>query len=266
MTTRRWRSRSACAPPRRARSPGSRRPRCGRWPSLSRCFPAGCAGACARSGTPPPRSASTGRRSMPTCCRCWPAPAGTALRMRFGYVAKDDRATQRHAEPSAVVHSGYRWYLVAFDLDRDDWRTFRIDRIRGRPSPAGRGQRRVVPGGDPAAYVRGQLRAGQMGETRGRSGPDARPRARVTDHESDPGAVCDGARPTATAPASSPPAEPGRASSWSGWRCLTSRSRCSRPRSWQRPPRPWCGASVGLDLPGGQLGQRLAVACGGAAA
>jgi predicted DNA-binding transcriptional regulator YafY len=86
-------------------------------------------------------------------------------RLRFGYVAKDDRATQRHAEPSAVVHSGYRWYLVAFDVDRDDWRTFRIDRIRGRPSPAGRGQRRVVPGGDAAAYVHGQLRAGQMGET-----------------------------------------------------------------------------------------------------
>ena len=31
-----------------------------------------------------------------------------------------------------MVHSGYRWYLLAFDLDRDDWRTFRVDRIRGR--------------------------------------------------------------------------------------------------------------------------------------
>ena len=52
-----------------------------------------------------------------------------------------------------MVHSGYRWYLVAFDLDRDDWRTFRIDRIRGRLRLGERGRRRTVPGGDPAAFV-----------------------------------------------------------------------------------------------------------------
>jgi predicted DNA-binding transcriptional regulator YafY len=80
-------------------------------------------------------------------------------RLRFPYVARDDRASQRHAEPSAVVHSGYRWYLVAFDLDRDDWRTFRIDRIRGRVRPGERGRSRTVPGGDPAAYVSAQLRS-----------------------------------------------------------------------------------------------------------
>ena len=39
----------------------------------------------------------------------------------------------RQIEPRAVVYSGYRWYLVAFDLDRDDWRTFRIDRISSHP-------------------------------------------------------------------------------------------------------------------------------------
>ena len=54
-----------------------------------------------------------------------------ADRLHFRYVAKDDRSTRRSTEPSAVVYSGYRWYLVAFDLDREDWRTFRIDRIRG---------------------------------------------------------------------------------------------------------------------------------------
>jgi predicted DNA-binding transcriptional regulator YafY len=64
-----------------------------------------------------------------------------------------------------VVHSGYRWYLVAFDLDRDDWRTFRIDRIRGRVTPGERGRRRTVPGGDPAAYVKQQLHAGGVTET-----------------------------------------------------------------------------------------------------
>jgi predicted DNA-binding transcriptional regulator YafY len=90
-------------------------------------------------------------------------------RLRFMYVARDERTSQRHTEPSAVVHSGYRWYLVAFDLDRDDWRTFRIDRIKGRVRLGERGRRRTVPGGDPAAYVSRQLRAGYGDE------PDAEP-------------------------------------------------------------------------------------------
>jgi predicted DNA-binding transcriptional regulator YafY len=82
-----------------------------------------------------------------------------SARVRFSYVARDDSPSQRHTEPCNVVHTGYRWYLVAFDLDRDDWRTFRIDRIRGRVRPAGRGHRRTVPGGDPAAFVNQRLRA-----------------------------------------------------------------------------------------------------------
>ena len=86
------------------------------------------------------------------------------VRLRFHYVAKDDRASQRTTEPAAVVHSGYRWYLVAFDLDRDAWRTFRIDRIRGRLSTGERGRRRTVPGGDAAAFVREQLGARGAGD------------------------------------------------------------------------------------------------------
>jgi predicted DNA-binding transcriptional regulator YafY len=79
-------------------------------------------------------------------------------RLRFAYIARDDKASQRNTEPQAVVYSGYRWYLVAFDLDRDDWRTFRIDRIRGRVRAGERGARRTVPGGDPAAFVKERLR------------------------------------------------------------------------------------------------------------
>jgi predicted DNA-binding transcriptional regulator YafY len=92
-----------------------------------------------------------------------------ATRLRFTYVARDDKTSQRYAEPSAVVHSGLRWYLVAFDLGRDDWRTFRIDRIRGRVRIAERGRPRTVPGGDPAAYVQRQL------QTAGADEPDALP-------------------------------------------------------------------------------------------
>jgi predicted DNA-binding transcriptional regulator YafY len=90
-------------------------------------------------------------------------------RLRFTYVAKDERTSQRHAEPNAMVHSGYRWYLVAFDLDRNDWRTFRIDRIRGRVRLAGRGRPRTVPGGDAASFVKQQLRSTAADE------PDAAP-------------------------------------------------------------------------------------------
>jgi predicted DNA-binding transcriptional regulator YafY len=86
------------------------------------------------------------------------------VRARFSYTTRDERAAKRNTEPCAVVHTGYRWYLVAYDLDRDDWRTFRIDRIGGRVQVGPRGIRRMVPGGDPAAYVRQRLRADRAGE------------------------------------------------------------------------------------------------------
>ena len=83
-----------------------------------------------------------------------------SMRIEFPYVTRDDRANRRHVEPAAVVYSGYRWYLAAFDLDRDDWRTFRLDRIRGRVHVGGRaGRRRTVPGGDPAGFVKESIRS-----------------------------------------------------------------------------------------------------------
>jgi predicted DNA-binding transcriptional regulator YafY len=85
-------------------------------------------------------------------------------RLHFAYVARDEKATDRDTEPSAVVYTGYRWYLVAFDLNREDWRTFRIDRIRGRVRVGSRGRRRTVPGGDPAAFVKQQIRGADQGE------------------------------------------------------------------------------------------------------
>jgi predicted DNA-binding transcriptional regulator YafY len=101
------------------------------------------------------------------------------MRLRFSYVARDDSATQRHTEPAAVVYSGSRWYLLAFDLDRDDWRTFRVDRIKGRLRVGGagsRGRRRAVPGGDAAAYVRGQI---ERSPDPGASGDGIPGRARI---------------------------------------------------------------------------------------
>jgi hypothetical protein len=84
-----------------------------------------------------------------------------AVKLRFAYTAKGGEVTSREVEPAAVVHTGWRWYLVAYDLDRGDWRTFRIDRIAGRPRTGPRGQRRKIPGGDPAAFVKRSIRGGE---------------------------------------------------------------------------------------------------------
>jgi predicted DNA-binding transcriptional regulator YafY len=57
-------------------------------------------------------------------------------RIRFSYRDRTDSVSDRHVEPHRLVHTGRRWYLVARDLDRDDWRTFRVDRIDA-PRPTG---------------------------------------------------------------------------------------------------------------------------------
>src|SRR6202012_1662918 len=75
-------------------------------------------------------------------------------RVHFAYVARDGSGSMRAVDPSAVVYSGRYWYVVAFDLDRDDWRTFRLDRIQSALRLGGRGKPRVVPGGDPPGYLR----------------------------------------------------------------------------------------------------------------
>src|SRR3954464_10614528 len=90
------------------------------------------------------------------------------IRLAFDYTAKGGEATSREVEPAAVVHTGWRWYLVSYDLGREDWRTFRVDRIAGRPRTGGRGTRREVPGGDAAAFVKQSIRGGEADVTRGR--------------------------------------------------------------------------------------------------
>jgi predicted DNA-binding transcriptional regulator YafY len=56
-------------------------------------------------------------------------------------------------EPHRLVHTGKRWYLVAWDVDRGDWRTFRVDRMRPTVPLGARFTPREIPGGDPAAFV-----------------------------------------------------------------------------------------------------------------
>jgi predicted DNA-binding transcriptional regulator YafY len=72
-------------------------------------------------------------------------------RLRFSYVDGQGRETERHVEPLRLVHTGRRWYLAAFDLDRDDWRTFRLDRISDAKGTGMRSARRAAP--DPVELV-----------------------------------------------------------------------------------------------------------------
>ncbi|HTN24727.1 MAG TPA: YafY family protein [Solirubrobacteraceae bacterium] len=92
-------------------------------------------------------------------------------RLRFDYRSRDATESSRHVEPHSLVNLGRRWYLVAWDCDREDWRTFRVDRLE-RPRPAGtRFALRTLPAENPAAYVAANLK-----------GAPARHQARVTLH------------------------------------------------------------------------------------
>jgi predicted DNA-binding transcriptional regulator YafY len=74
-------------------------------------------------------------------------------RLRFDYRDHDGSATIRTVEPHRLVHDRGRWYLVAWDVDRQDWRTFRADRIQPRVPTGPRFAPRELPGGDVATYL-----------------------------------------------------------------------------------------------------------------
>jgi predicted DNA-binding transcriptional regulator YafY len=93
--------------------------------------------------------------------------------LRFDYRSRDGSATRREVEPHTLVNIGRRWYLVGWDRRREDWRTFRIDRLN-RPAATGvRFSARTLPAKDPAAYVEQSI-----------AGAWSRYEARVTVHAS----------------------------------------------------------------------------------
>ncbi|MFD9910102.1 helix-turn-helix transcriptional regulator [Streptomyces sp. NPDC059063] len=74
-------------------------------------------------------------------------------RLRFDYRDHNGSSSRRAVEPHRLVCTERRWYLVAWDLDRDDWRTFRVDRVTPRPPHGPRCAPRTPPADDLAAYV-----------------------------------------------------------------------------------------------------------------
>ncbi|MDX3454801.1 YafY family protein [Streptomyces sp. ME02-8801-2C] len=74
-------------------------------------------------------------------------------RLRFEYRGHEGAVSRRTVEPHRLVCTERRWYLVAWDVDRVDWRTFRVDRITPKPPHGPRFAPRTPPAGDLAAYV-----------------------------------------------------------------------------------------------------------------
>jgi predicted DNA-binding transcriptional regulator YafY len=79
--------------------------------------------------------------------------------LRFDYRAHSGTTSRRSVEPHSLVHFSRRWYLVAWDIDRADWRTFRADRITPRVPTGPRFTPRQLPEGDVASYLSMQLSA-----------------------------------------------------------------------------------------------------------
>ena len=78
--------------------------------------------------------------------------------VEFDYTAREAATTHRRVEPFRLVALGRRWYLVSYDRDRQDWRSFRLDRISG-PRPTGQKFRpRDLPADDALTFVQQGIR------------------------------------------------------------------------------------------------------------
>ena len=114
------------------------------------------------------RSGSSAARVDPAVLTAVAAAVHAREVVRFDYVgtgAGSNDAPPRRAEPHHVVSWGGRWYLVAWDLDRADWRTFRLDRMTLRTPNGPRFAARSLPGDDVAAFVTDRFRGGSGGGT-----------------------------------------------------------------------------------------------------
>ena len=109
-----------------------------------------------RPGDPAPQAVSTGVLIAIS------AAVRAREVLRFEYAGRDvgsgsDAAPPRRVEPHHLVTSHGRWYLVAWDLDADNWRLFRADRITPRIPTGPRFTPREIPGGSAADYVAGRF-------------------------------------------------------------------------------------------------------------
>jgi predicted DNA-binding transcriptional regulator YafY len=79
--------------------------------------------------------------------------------VRFDYQARDGEETRRLVQPHQLVSAGRRWYLVAWDVRRADWRTFRLDRLTNPLLAGARFRPRPLPAADAAEFVEKSISA-----------------------------------------------------------------------------------------------------------
>lgn len=85
--------------------------------------------------------------------------------VHFGYRTRQDASSERRVEPASMMTVRSVWYLIGFDLDRDDWRLFRIDRMRS-VTVTGHGiSARDLPGGDPLTFLSRSLASAPYAHT-----------------------------------------------------------------------------------------------------
>jgi predicted DNA-binding transcriptional regulator YafY len=102
--------------------------------------------------TPPPQVDAEVLATLAAACR-------DAERLRFDYRTHGGGESRRDVEPYRLIAWGRRWYLLAWDVERGDWRTFRADRITPRIPPGPRFAPRPLPADDVTAYVSGRVSA-----------------------------------------------------------------------------------------------------------
>lgn len=83
---------------------------------------------------------------LASCCR-------DSLLVGFGYQGRTGPHEERRVEPHHLVTLKGRWYLIAFDPSRDDWRNFRVDRIGDLRASVHRFTPRMLPASDPQTYL-----------------------------------------------------------------------------------------------------------------
>lgn len=91
--------------------------------------------------------------------------------VQFEYRAATGEHSTRRVDPYRIVNDTQRMYLIAYDVERYDWRTFRVDRMQSVQRTRRSFHRRTPPFDDPASYVRQQQRSSGSG-----------PRVRITIH------------------------------------------------------------------------------------
>jgi len=115
---------------------------------------------------------STGPTIAPDVLTFIAAACRDAQRLRFDYRTRDGDEAVRTVEPHRLVQTTSRWYMLAWDVMRDDWRIFRVDRMRPRPPAGPRFAPRPPPEPDAATYVARRLSSSEWG-----------PRARIVVRE-----------------------------------------------------------------------------------